>query len=221
MPEMSCWISFPEVKQSLLLVIAICWMDWRKQRNWKQWPCWLNLVAIMFHDNVTHYTVWMTRHWFRWYEWEVLQHPPQTGHQETSIIVGLSKCLWPGGGPRVIIVLLWWLLTPCTWTLFFGSGLGTLVFCWVECLNRDNVKKQYECLCWCVLLSITRSVAVAVCTLLFQHPRICLLRVKVTVLFIFDEKVKLMSLKAIYHIVLLISEQWTNYMSSWQLILTL
>jgi hypothetical protein len=49
--------------------------------------------------------------------------------------------------------------------------------------------------------------AVTVCTLLFQHPGVCLLRVKVSVLFIFDEKIKLMTLKVIYHIALLILEQ--------------
>jgi hypothetical protein len=89
-------------------------MGWRKQRNWKE-------VALLaqpwchHHDNVTHYIAWMTRQWFKWYEWEVLQHPPHFGHQGTSNIVGLSKGLRPGSGSRKIMVLLWCLLAPCTW----------------------------------------------------------------------------------------------------------
>jgi len=55
---------------------------------------------------VTHYIAWMTRQWFKWYEWEVPQHPPQIGHQGTSNVVGLSKGLWPGSGSRKIMALL-------------------------------------------------------------------------------------------------------------------
>jgi hypothetical protein len=72
----------------------------------KKWPCWLNLGAIIIHDNVTYYMAWITRQWFRWYEWEVLQHPPQIGQQGAWNVVGLSKGLWPGSGSRKIVVLL-------------------------------------------------------------------------------------------------------------------
>jgi hypothetical protein len=48
---------------------------------------------------------------------------------------------------------------------------------------------------------------VVICASQFQHPGICLLRVKVTVLFIFGEKIKLMSLKVLYPVMF---ENWNS-----------
>lgn len=78
--------------------------------------------------------------------------------------------------------------------VFFSGFFDTLVPCWVECLSRSSVGKQYECLCLCVFLKffpiITCSAVVAVCTLLFQHPGICLLKGNFTILYIlFGEKI--------------------------------
>jgi hypothetical protein len=179
-------------------------MDWGKQRNWRKWPWWLNLGAIVIHDDVTHYTAWMTRPWFKWYVWEVLQYPLQTWYHWTSIFLGFSKGRWPDSGSRVIMMLLWGLLAPCTWHNFFLNFIFTLLhfilFFWLRALihkflaglNASVVALywkvvwmfMYVCIIKIFFLVLHAALQWQFVPYFFNIPFICLLKVNVTVLFI-------------------------------------
>jgi hypothetical protein len=69
-------------------------MDRQKEATQEEEPGWLSLGAVILPDDVTPHITHMTRHWFEWFGFEVLQHPPQTCHLQT--VVSCNECLWSG-----------------------------------------------------------------------------------------------------------------------------